>query len=174
MTNPSSAKTYAIYLGFEGEPRSQWQFKGKPTVPGCTVSSTGCYPPPFQWVVRAFNVKQAYALVYDSVTSESDPDELGIWWNLDDQDPEAPQPPPLGKNLDQFWGIVAYCGGVTVVLFPTKAEAERRMSLMSARDGKGCCGICRGDHELRLLTVDQVERMKTAWWDGVEEQDDPF
>lgn len=168
MTNPknSSARTYVFYEGHSGEPKSQWQNRGKATVPGCTVGRSGVFPPFFRWISRGRTAKEAAYFIHNSVTSTSREDGLGIWWDRDAQ-PEVPQPAPLGNDLEQHWALIAWCKATTITLWPSKEEAETEAARLK------CTGGCCGDHEVTLMTIDEVRKLSPVWWDGLEDLD-PF
>ena len=78
----SSARTYLLYEGFNGEPKNHWQYWGDPTVPGCYRDWEGnLFPPDPRWTARATSAKEACAFAHKSITSLSREDGLGIWFD---------------------------------------------------------------------------------------------
>ncbi len=77
----SSARTYRLYEGWNGEPKNHWQYWGEPTVPGAYRDGGGLHRPDPRWIVKATSAREACAFVHTSVTSQSGDDDLGIWWD---------------------------------------------------------------------------------------------
>ncbi len=76
----SSGRTYRVYEDGQGEPKNHWQYYGEPTVPGVGYDEYGrLIRPEPRWIVRATSATEACAFVYDSATSQSRDDGLGIW-----------------------------------------------------------------------------------------------
>jgi len=87
-------------------------------------------------------------------------DGLGVLW---DRKRDYPKPPPLGKDLTQFWAVVASCRALQITLWYEQPDAEARKAEL---DQKGCGGGCRGCHETVLMTVDEVTQRQPEWWAG--------
>ena len=79
---PLPARIRVLYEGYDGEPRGQWQYKGRPRVPGCIKSDVSGHisPPPFRWVVRAKSAKQACFFVHRRARAFGRR-SLGILWD---------------------------------------------------------------------------------------------
>ena len=69
-----SEREYRLYEGWNGEPTSQWQYCGTPTVPGVYRDRNGDHQPPEpRWIVRATSAREACALVHRSASNDSGP-----------------------------------------------------------------------------------------------------
>ena len=155
-----STTTYIFYEGWNGEPKSQWQYRNKPRVPGCIVDHLGhCYAPRFRWVVRALSVKQAAYLVHNSETSASRGDGLGICWDREVHD----TPAPLSADLTVYYALEALCRTPTMTLWTTRDEALR---VKARLDGSECGGGCCRHHVITPMTLAEARRSSArwAWW----------
>jgi hypothetical protein len=110
--------------------------------------------------VRATGVKEACYFVHRSIHAVSRDDGLGVLW---DRKRDYPKPPPLGKDLTQYWALVASCRALQITLWYDRSDAEAEKDRL---DRSGCGGACRGEHEIALMTVDEVEERRAEWWDG--------
>jgi len=156
----NSAKTYIFYEGWNGEPKSQWQYWNKPKVPGCIVNYIGnCYAPEFRWVAAAYSVNQGALMVHNSETSASRGDGLGIWWDRE----VHKTPPPLGADPTIYYALVAHCRTPTMTLWATREEALRCKARL---DQSGCGGCCYRDHVITPMKLAEAERSspRWAWW----------
>lgn len=156
-----SPRRYVLYAGPDNEPRSQWQYCGKPRLPGCTQCNVCGHvsAPPIRWVVRAKSVRQACYFVHNEQRA-ADSFQLGILW---DRERDWPDPPPLGDDLTQYHAVIAQCRTLTITLWFEREDAERAKELI---DRFGCGGDCRGAHRIILMTKDEAERRRPEWWDG--------
>ena len=158
MKKQSSARTYVLFRNYEDRYTPHWQFRNEPRVPGCMVNEFGdCYPPPFQLVVRAKSAKQACWMANESVTSQSEPDQLGIWWERD----EHLGPPPLGKDIKTYPTTVALCRAPTAMAHDSLEDAEKALNLI---DRFGCGGACCGNHEIVWMTINEGKKRGFAWY----------
>ena len=74
----NSEREYRLYEGWNGEPTSQWQYCGTPTVPGVYRDRNGDHQPPEpRWVFRATSAREACASVHESNTVVSGSHSLG-------------------------------------------------------------------------------------------------
>ncbi len=154
----SRARKYVLYEGWQGEPRSHWQYMGCPIVPGAVRCDGGVYPPPFRWVVRASSARDACRYVRESVRANGA--GQGILW---DRKHDSAQAPPLGKDLTRYWALVSYCSSPTITLWYTRQDAEAEKALI---DETGCGGRCRRAHQITRITKDEVKRRRPLWWNG--------
>ena len=70
----NSEREYRLYEGWNGEPTSQWQYCGTPTVPGVYRDRNGDHQPPEpRWIVRATSAREACALVHRSASNDPGP-----------------------------------------------------------------------------------------------------
>ena len=127
---------------------------------GCIKSDVSGHisPPPFRWVVRAKSAKQACFFVHrrDRAFGRR---SLGILW---DRTTDYPQAPPLGKNLTEYWAVVANCRAVTISLWESREAAEEAKRRI---DQFGCGGGCHRAHELVRMTLDEAKRRRPLWLD---------
>ncbi len=151
-----------LYEGWNGEPRIHWRNRRKPTVPNCVQCDLygDIFPPPFRWIVRARTAKEACFFVYRSIRAADQDDELGVLW---DRTHDYPKPPPLGKVLTRYWAVVAYCRAPTITLWHKREDADDAKTLI---DETGCCGGCRRNHEIVLMTIDEAKKRQPEWWTG--------
>ena len=153
------ARIYVLYEGWQGEPRVQWQYRGKPKVPGCIVSDVSgrVFPPPFRWVVRARSARQACYYVH-SGTQALGEDDLGILW---DRATDYPTPPPLSDDLTEYWAVITWCRAPEISLWYERDDAEQ---VKKSLDRQRCCGGCHGIHEIVRMTRDEAERRRPIHW----------
>ena len=72
-------RIYRLYEDWKGEPKIHWQYCGEPKVPGVYRDQGGSLRPPRpRWRVRARSASQACLFAYESTTSQSRDDGLGI------------------------------------------------------------------------------------------------
>ncbi len=159
---PRRKRKYLLYEGWNGEPRSHWRNRRGPTVPNCVQCDLygDIFRPPFRWVVRAKSVTEACYFVHQHVRATNRGDGLGVLW---DRTHDYPKPPPLGKDLTQYWAVVAYCRVPFISLWYELEDAE---AAKTSIDSSGCSGGCCGKHEIVLMTIDEVKQRQPEWWTG--------
>ena len=159
---------YVLYEGWNGEPRIHWQNHGVATVPGCVQCDLygDIFRPPFRWVVWARNAREACYLVHRHVRATKRSGRLGVLW---DRKRDYPKPPPLGKDLTQYWAVVASCRVPMITLWYAREDARE---VMAELDQYACSGGCRRNHEIVLMTIDEVKQRKPEWWRGPDRLED--
>ncbi len=155
-------RKYLLYEGWNGEPRNHWRNRRGATVPGCVKCDLyhDIFRPPFRWVVEARNASEACYFVHQHVRATHRGDRLGVLW---DRERNYPKPPPLGKDLTQYWAVVANCRVPFISLWYELEDAEAAKTRITST---GCSGGCCGEHEIVLMTIDEVKQRQPEWWTG--------
>ncbi len=75
----NKGRIYSVYEDWKGRPKNHWQYSGEPTVPGVSRDKNGYLQRPEpRWRVRARSAIEACLFAYESITSQSRDDGLGI------------------------------------------------------------------------------------------------